>query len=174
MRKLIQKLVQLLLPLIQLPPATKVDPEQGHDTIDDQKPILATRKGLRQFIKQLMLMLAIGCSGVGDVVQNLVRVCAKTLGDVGNALGSERAFGVDVGYLAAGSAHFFWELRGHAHGVAELGLSAACEYQYGPLRMQGESYGTRQRPVMVSSVCNLRAVESYLTDALRLKAAVKM
>ncbi|KAL5358940.1 hypothetical protein BJX96DRAFT_52298 [Aspergillus floccosus] len=125
MRKLHQKLIQLLLPIRQLAAAAVVHPEAIHDAIDDQETVLAARKLPTQRVQQLQLMFAVERAGIGDILLRRVWIHAEPFRDLGDALRSECALCVNVGDLAPGAAHFLRELCDDGHGMRQLGLAAA-------------------------------------------------
>lgn len=63
-----EKLIELLLSLIQLTTANIVDPEESHDAVDDQKTVLISNEELGHFVEKLQLMLRVNSTSVGDVV----------------------------------------------------------------------------------------------------------
>lgn len=73
-----------------------VDAEQIDNAVDDKEAKLARRKVLHQVEQILVLELAVARSRGGDVVISHLRIDAKALGNLCNAFGAERAFGVYV------------------------------------------------------------------------------
>ena len=63
-----QELIELLLPIRQLPTPTKVNSKQRHDTIDDQEAIFVGSKWLVEGVEKLELVLAVLCTGIEDVL----------------------------------------------------------------------------------------------------------
>ena len=64
-----EKLVELLLSLVQLTAAHIINTEQGHYAVNDEKPILVVHKVLGHFVEKLHLMLRINSTSVGDVLE---------------------------------------------------------------------------------------------------------
>jgi hypothetical protein len=62
----------------------------------------------------------------GDVVEDGVGLDAEAARDLDDALGAERALGIDVHHLAVAAAVLDGQLRGDAEGVAEPGRGRVC------------------------------------------------
>jgi len=76
---------QKLLALAQLTSTTVVDSELGHDTVDNEKTVVAGSELLDQAEDNVVLMLAVEGSYGDDVVVRKVGVDAETFGDVADA-----------------------------------------------------------------------------------------
>lgn len=63
-----QELVELLLAFIELTTTGIIDTEEGHDAVDDEKPILIAHKKLGHLIQEFHLMLGVDGASIGDVV----------------------------------------------------------------------------------------------------------
>ncbi|KAL4901800.1 hypothetical protein BDW74DRAFT_159579 [Aspergillus multicolor] len=70
-------------------------------------------------------MLAVQSTGISDVLFGRVGINTKTLCNLPNALWSECAFSINIGYLALSAAHMLRQLRDDRHGMGELGFAAA-------------------------------------------------
>lgn len=68
MRQLREKLIELLLTLIEFTTTGVVDAKQRHDTVDDEKAVLVPDEELCDLVQQLHLMLRVDGTSVGDVV----------------------------------------------------------------------------------------------------------
>ena len=62
-----QELVQLLLPIRQLPTPAVIDAEEGHDAVDDQEAVFVCRKRLIEDVEEFELVLAVLRARVEDV-----------------------------------------------------------------------------------------------------------
>lgn len=70
--KLAEVMSELLLALVELTTTVVVDAEVGHDAVDDEEAVLSSSKGLGEIAELVMLVFAILCADVEDV---LVRRC---------------------------------------------------------------------------------------------------
>lgn len=68
MSQLGQKLIQLLLSLIQFSTADIVDAEQSHDAVDDEEAVFIADEELGDLVEELELVLRVDGSGVGDIL----------------------------------------------------------------------------------------------------------
>jgi hypothetical protein len=71
MGKLGEKLIELLLSLVQLATTHKVNTEECHDAVDDQKTVLIANEELGDLVQQLQLMFRIDSASISDVVLSL-------------------------------------------------------------------------------------------------------
>lgn len=67
-RQLREKLVKLLLTLIQFATTGVVDTKECHDAVDDEKAVLVADEELGDPVQQLHLMFRIDSTGIGDIV----------------------------------------------------------------------------------------------------------
>jgi hypothetical protein len=67
-RQLREKLVELLLTLVELTTTGVVDTEESHDAVDDEEAILVADEELCDFVQELHLVLRVDSTSVGDVV----------------------------------------------------------------------------------------------------------
>ena len=84
--------VQRLLALRELAAARELRAEVRHDAVDDDEAVLALarlRELARGVLEALALLLEVRGPGGGDVVEALVRVDARGLGDLDEALRAE-------------------------------------------------------------------------------------
>ena len=68
MGQLRQKLIELLLALVQLSTACVVDAEESHDAIDDEQAVLVTDEELGDLVQELHLVFGVDSTSVSDVV----------------------------------------------------------------------------------------------------------
>src|SRR5271170_624911 len=125
MAQLRQELIQFSLSIGQLPSPLVVNTETGHDAVDDQQHKFPTCKLPCERIQQLVLVLAVECSGIEDVLKRSVRIDVKAFSNLCNSFRSESTLGVYVGNFALAAAEFFGQLRDHGHCLRELGFPAA-------------------------------------------------
>ena len=125
MRQLREELVEFLLTLIQLSTSHVVHPEQCHDAVDDQETVLVADEEFSNLVEELKLVLRVDSSSIGDVVLGCLRIHTEALCDLGDPLGPEGAFGVDVRDFALSSTEVFGKLGDDRHGMRQLSLSAA-------------------------------------------------
>ena len=96
----------------------------GHDAVDDQNLEGFLGEFAREKGQGVVHHLVGERSRDEDVVENGIRVKVEPLCDLDDALGPERALGVDEGDLSAATALVQGKLGGHGEGVADLGLAA--------------------------------------------------
>jgi hypothetical protein len=101
-----QVLAKLLLAFRQLATTDIICAEAGDDAVDDEQTELAVDELLRETLKELELVFAVGAAGVCDILLGGFWVKAEAFGDLSDAFRSERAFGVDVHGFASCAAHF--------------------------------------------------------------------
>jgi hypothetical protein len=63
-----EELVELLLALIKLTTADKVDTKQSHDAVNDEETVLIADKVLGDLVEEFHLMLGVGGTSVRDVL----------------------------------------------------------------------------------------------------------
>ena len=119
-----EELAEPLLALGELAAADEIDPEVGHDAVDDQNLEGLLGEFAREKGQGVVHHLVGERSRDEDVVENGIRVKVEPLCDLDDALGPERALGVDEGDLSAATALVQGQLGGHGEGVADLGLAA--------------------------------------------------
>jgi len=78
MAQLRQEQIQFSLSMGQLPSPLVVNTETGHDAVDDQQHKITTCKLPRERIQQLVLVLAVECPGIEDVLKRSVRIDTKS------------------------------------------------------------------------------------------------
>ena len=102
--------VERLLALGELAAARELRAEVRHDAVDDDEPVLALarlRELARGVLEALALLLEVRGAGARDVVEALVRVDARGLGDLDEALRAEGVVlrgGVEGGAIGAAGA----------------------------------------------------------------------
>ena len=69
-RQFRQKLIELLLTLIELTATDVVDTEQGHDAVDDEETVLVVHEILGNLVEKLHLMLRIDRTSISDVFES--------------------------------------------------------------------------------------------------------
>ena len=67
-RQLGQELVELLLAFIELSTSDKVNPEKGHDAVNDQQAVLVGHEELGDLVEKFQLMFRIDGASIGDVL----------------------------------------------------------------------------------------------------------
>ena len=120
--------VQRLLALRELAAARELRAEVRHDAVDDDEAVLALarlRELARGVLEALALLLEVRGPGGGDVVEALVRVDARGLGDLDEALRAEGVVGVDEEHAARGAAVLLGELGLDAERERQLRLARA-------------------------------------------------
>lgn len=82
MSQLREKLVQLLLALVELASADIVDAEECHDAVDDEETILVAHKEFGNLVEKLHLVLRVDSTSVRDIVLGwVVLVIHEELGE---------------------------------------------------------------------------------------------
>lgn len=72
--ELAEMLAKLALTFIQLAAAMEIVAEVGHDAVDDEKTVLPSREGLGQTTELIMLVFAVLCTNVEDVLVGGLRI----------------------------------------------------------------------------------------------------
>ena len=93
-----------MLPLGELAAADEVDPEVGHDAVDDQQLEGLLGELAREEGQGVVHHLVREGSSDENVLEDSLGVEVEALGDLDDAIGPERALGVDEGNLGAAAA----------------------------------------------------------------------
>lgn len=120
-----------MLPLGELAAADEVDPEVGHDAVDDQQLEGLLGELAREEGQGVVHHLVREGSSDENVLEDSLGVEVEALGDLDDAIGPERTLGVDEGNLGAAAALVQGQLGGHGEGVADLGLAAPASFEEG-------------------------------------------
>ena len=100
-----------MLTLVEFSSAVVVHTKQSTNAVDDQQAKLSGSEVLGQVREKLRLVLRIACTCHGNVVVRHVRVNAKALGDVCDALRAEGTLRICNGLSAYTLAHWIAHSR---------------------------------------------------------------
>jgi hypothetical protein len=128
-----EKLIELLLALIELPTTGVIDTKESHDAVDDEKSIFITNEELGDLVQKLHLMFRVDSAGICDIVLSYERSVRIRMGggsklaclwlypeplcNLRNPFRPKGTFRVYVCHLAFCTTHIFRKLRKNRHGV---------------------------------------------------------
>merc|ERR1719502_53355 len=120
-----QVAVQSLLPVCELRSSSVVGSEEACRTVHDEQRIPRIAENCRRLKEKLLLVLCIVRTSIGDILQHILAVQTKALGNVYQSFRSKSALSVYVEGLAFCTTLIYRQLACDTEGVAKLCLSTA-------------------------------------------------